>query len=47
MLDIQDKVLSLNEKKRRDRALKKQRGKGKTDRGDEVVNAPLVGFGYQ
>ncbi|MBA0870965.1 hypothetical protein Goshw_019470 [Gossypium schwendimanii] len=41
MLDIQDKVLSINEKRKRDRAMKKQRGKGKVDREDTVVNASL------
>lgn len=39
MFDIQHKILLVNEKRKRDRALKKQKGKGNGDKEDVVLNA--------
>ncbi|KAK8366429.1 hypothetical protein V6Z12_A02G119900 [Gossypium hirsutum] len=41
MFDIQDKSLSLNEKRKIDRVIKKHRGKGIGDKENEVMNALL------
>lgn len=42
MYEIQDKFLSLNEKRKRDRALKKWRGNKIVDREEVIVNASLL-----